>query len=317
MLHEARGEEAPWVVAQDMERRPRPKVHLIAFANEKGGVGKSTLAFQTALALSHAGGRVLAIDCDHRQLTLDALLDARDATARTLGVPLPRPRHAPLRQPSAAMLLQEIERLRGDAQFVLLDLPGHDSPLTRRVVTLADTLVTPVNCSQADLTVLGSVSPTDGRLRGIGAFGQTVAALRRERVARGLGDFDWVVAPNRVRQCERRLIAAVGRDLATIGERLGFRSIAGLAERVAYRDLLPFGLCHLDLRLIPGLAAPGGESLKEVRKLIADLQLPVPVSPARATQGEGPRRAAPVPPATAERYRAALAGTRPLATADA
>src|SRR5690606_30807674 len=104
-------DEHPSIVVQDIMRRRRPDAHVIVFANEKGGVGKSTLAFHCALALAHAGKRVLAIDCDRRQQTLHHMLEARDATMRTLRIGLPRPDHTVLLKQSGALLLQEIERL--------------------------------------------------------------------------------------------------------------------------------------------------------------------------------------------------------------
>ena len=51
-----------------------PKGHIIVFANEKGGVGKSTSAFHTCIALCNAGERVAALDVDLRQLTLHRAL---------------------------------------------------------------------------------------------------------------------------------------------------------------------------------------------------------------------------------------------------
>ena len=78
--------EHPSVVLRDLATRRRPHGHVIAFANEKGGVGKSTLAFHCALALAHLDMRVLVIDCDRRQQTLNRLLEARDGTVRALKV---------------------------------------------------------------------------------------------------------------------------------------------------------------------------------------------------------------------------------------
>lgn len=308
-------DEAPWVVARDIASRHRPRAHVIAFANEKGGVGKSTLAFHTAMALEHLGHRVLTVDCDRRQLSLDMLLDARDGTARALAIELPRPRHIPFRQASAALLLQEIERLQSEAPFIIIDLPGHDSPLARRVLALADTVVTPVNCSQADLAVIGRISPVDGSYRGPGAFGGTLAAIRAERRGLGLPDVDWVVARNRVRRAEHRLVEAVERDLGEMSRHLGFRVIEGLAERVAYRDLLPFGLSHLDLRLIPGYAAARPDYLREMRNLVQGLRLPDPMARAAVRRPVRPPHRAPVSAQVSDRYRSALHEARPMAVA--
>lgn len=309
-------DEHPSVVVQDIARRRRPDAHVIVFANEKGGVGKSTLAFHCALALAHAGKRVLTIDCDRRQQTLNHLLEARDATMRTLKVGLPRPNHVVLDKQSGALLMQEIERLGRGCDFVLVDLAGHDSPIARRAIALADTVVTPINCSPADMDALGGINPVSRRLRQPGPFAAVVMLLQEERLARGLGPFDWVVAKNRVRHCERRLIASADRDLATMGTRLGFRLVEGLTERLAYRELLNFGLCHLDLKLIPGLRRPRSSHSRELRELVEGLQLPQ-APRARTLSARAPaaiKNPAPVSARTADGYREALyAAAMPVA----
>lgn len=297
-------DEHPSVVLRDLEGRRRGQAQIIVFANEKGGVGKSTLAFHCAVALAHGGARVLAIDCDRRQQTLHRLFESRDGTTRTLRVALPTPRHTVLERQSGAMLLQEMERLGADADFVLVDLAGYDSPTARRAIALADTVVTPINCSPADLDALGSINPVTGRFRHAAPFADVVTALRDERLARGGPAFDWVVVKNRVRHCEHRLLAMVNRSLGTMVERLGFRALAGLTERVGYRDLLPFGLTQLDLRYIPDLAAPRSANLRELRELIEGLHLRMPCPSSRPARGAKP--GAPVLAQAAESYRKAL-----------
>jgi chromosome partitioning protein len=297
-------DEHPSVVLRDLEGRRRGRAQVIVFANEKGGVGKSTLAFHCAVALSHAGARVLAIDCDRRQQTLHRLFEARGGTSRTLRIALPTPRHSVLDRQSGAMLMQEMERLGGQCDFVLIDLAGHDSPTARRAIALADTVVTPINCSPADLDALGSINPVSGRFRHAASFTEVVMALRDARLASGGSAFDWVVVKNRVRHCEHRLLALVNRNLGTMAERLGFRALAGLTERVGYRDLLPFGLSQLDLRFIPDIGTPRSANLRELRELIDGLHLRIPTTvgrPARGTKAE-----APVLAHAAESYRRAL-----------
>jgi chromosome partitioning protein len=291
---------------RDLAGRRRPQGHVIVFANEKGGVGKSTLAFHCALALAHRGFKVMAIDCDRRQQTLNRFLEARDGAVRTLRVNLPRPKHAVLEAPSGAMLMQELDRVGGSCDFIVVDLAGHDSPLARRAIALADTIVTPVNCSAADLDSLGSMHPISKRLRRPGPFAEAVMGLRDERARLDLGAFDWVVVKNRVRHCERRLNAAADRSLATMARHLEFRLVDGLTERLTYRELLPFGISHLDLKFLPRLLRPKSAPRKELALFMEALRLPKPRPCAIASRS---LQNAPVMAQTVERYREALRAT--------
>jgi chromosome partitioning protein len=178
-------DEHPAVIMRELDARRRPDAHVITFANEKGGVGKSTLAFHCAVTLAHRGMKVLVVDCDRRQQSLHRFLDARDGTARALKIALPRPSHVVLDKQSGALLAQEIERLGRGCDVVLIDLAGQDSPTARRAIALADTVVTPVNCSPTDLDALGRVNPVTRRFQQAGPFAEIVAALRSERMARG------------------------------------------------------------------------------------------------------------------------------------
>jgi chromosome partitioning protein len=295
-------EEHPSVVLRDLAGRRLPHGHVITFANEKGGVGKSTLAFHTAVSLSHQGLKVLVVDCDRRQQSIHRLLEARDATARTLKVELPRPRHFALERPSGAILCQEIDRVAPDADVVVIDLAGHDSPIARRGIALADTVVTPVNCSHADLDPIGRMNPVSHKFKAAGPFSEVVGELREQRVAMGIEPFDWVVIKNRMRNCEQRLIASVDQSLATMAGHLGFRLARGLTERLAYRDLLPFGLSHVDLKLIPQLGQLRSAQVREMRQLMDDLQLPE----FAAGEHRKPAKAAPVLAECERNYRDSL-----------
>jgi chromosome partitioning protein len=306
--------EHPSVVLKDLCSRRRPHGHVIAFANEKGGVGKSTLAFHCALALSHLDLRVLVVDCDRRQQTLHHLFEAREGTARALRITLPQPRHVLLDQQSGAVLSQEIERVGAGCDFVLIDLPGYDSPIARRTIALADTVVTPVNCSPTDLDALGRINPVSRRFRGAGPFAEIVTALRAERLSLGQTGFDWVVAKNRVRRGEHRLLASIDQNLATMARHLGFRSIEGLTERVGYRELMPFGLSQLDLKLMPDVGTPRSANTRELRHLIEALRLPQPAARSMSAR-RAERDTAPVLARTVQSYREAMTSAMPAGAA--
>jgi flagellar biosynthesis protein FlhG len=55
-------------------RWSRPHVPVVVIASGKGGVGKSTLAANLAVALGERGARVLLVDADFAQASLDLLL---------------------------------------------------------------------------------------------------------------------------------------------------------------------------------------------------------------------------------------------------
>ena len=266
------GEAAGNIVA-DIAARPRLHPHVITFANEKGGVGKSTLAFHVAVALAHKGQKVIAIDLDRRQRTLERGLTYRQGTATNLGIALPSPIFSVLDHPSTAVLYQTINRLNAYADFVILDAAGADSPIFRRAVAMADTLVTPVNASFLDLELLGHLNPVTGVPERAGCFGQTVASLSEERLAREMGPIEWVVVKNRVRSAEKRHIGRVDDALEKLAIAHDFRIGQGLTERVAFRELFQFGLTHLDLGLIPDMIRPQQSSRQEIASLLDDLNL--------------------------------------------
>ncbi len=264
----------PSVILRDVASKLRPTAHIIVFANEKGGVGKSTLAFHCCVALSNAGKKVLAIDLDRRQQSLETVLSNRDATASSLQLAVPRPRHIVLHKQSGAMLHQEIMRVGRNCDFVVIDVAGHDSPIARYAMAMADTLVTPMNGSTMDLALLGRFDPVTRQLKGPGCFAQLVCDLRHERHRRGMKPIDWVVIKNRVRDTEARHQDHVDRSLEQLGPAVGFRLGHGFKERVAYRELFSFGLSHLDRSYFPGLTRSHTPTAREILQLVEDLHLP-------------------------------------------
>ena len=268
------GGEHPSVVVKDIASRPRPNGHVIVFANEKGGVGKSTLAFHTAMALCDAGRKVAVIDLDHGQATLSGALGNREATCRLLKIGLPTPRYAAVSHSSGAYLSQEIARIGSDCSHVVIDVAGGDSPIARRAIAMADTLVTPINNSFADIALLGQFDATTMRLKRLGRFARLVNALREALEDRHMPAANWIVMPNRIRRSGSNNETSISDALKRLAQIAKFRIGKGLGERVAYRELFLFGLTHLDLKRIPNLARVKANAKLEIEQLIADLRLP-------------------------------------------
>jgi chromosome partitioning protein len=265
--------EHPRVVVADIAGRPRPPARIITVANEKGGVGKSTVAFHLAVALADTGHKVLAIDLDRRQQSLTRAFTNRGGTAKRLGIRLPLPRHVVLQNQSGAGLCQELQRTAWDCDFVVVDAAGHDSPMARRAIALADLLVSPVNSSFVDLDLLGRFHPVSNKLQGPGCFAMMVSELRQARIDAGMPALDWLVLQNRKRREVSKNQGQVEKALTQLAQRLDFRIGSGLFERVAYRELFLLGLTHLDLRRIPELARTKVAAATEVMALLDDLEI--------------------------------------------
>ena len=268
--------EHPRIVVADIAGRPRPPARIITVANEKGGVGKSTVAFHLAVALADTGHKVLAVDLDRRQQSLTRAFTNRGGTAKRLGVRLPLPRHLLLQNQTGAGLCQELARVGWDCDFVVIDAAGHDSPIARRAIALADLLVSPVNSSFVDLDLLGRFHAVSNKLLGPGCFATMIAELRLARADLGMASLDWLVLQNRKRHELSKNQNRVDAALELLAPQLDFRLGSGLFERVAYRELFLLGLTHLDLRRIPELARTKVAAATEVMALLDDLDLDEP-----------------------------------------
>lgn len=262
------------VIVKQAASRPRTSAHVLVFGNEKGGVGKSTLAFHASIALAYSGAKVLAIDLDRRQCSLSQTLDVRAGTSRALKTILRGPKHLALDRQSPALLDHEILRMGSDADFIVIDLPGADSATARYAIAIADTLVTPVGNSQFDIQTLGRFSLTTREFSGAGSFGQLVSDIRTELETAGIPPFDWLVLKNRARTSDRRLELQTDEALARMAASMPFRLGTGLPERLGFRDLLAFGLTYLDLGHIPGAGRRRPEIEKSIIDLLLQLQLP-------------------------------------------
>jgi chromosome partitioning protein len=248
--------------------------HLIVFANEKGGTGKSTTAVHTAVALTAAGRRVAAIDLDTRQRTLGRYLDNRADTVKRLGVDLPMPTYDTFDPAKTETIEAALDRLGADAEIVVVDTPGRDDPDARKAMLRADTLVTPINDSFVDLDLIGQVDAETYRVRRPSFYAELVWNSRTQRAKTHGASVDWVVLRNRMQHIEARNMRRVGSALDELSRRVGFRVIPGLGERVIYRELFPKGITLLDLGQMGEVGLGHIAARQELREMIAAFGLP-------------------------------------------
>lgn len=247
--------------------------HIIVFANEKGGTGKSTTAVHTAVALAAMGHRVGLIDLDFRQRTAVRYLENRAATARRRDIALPTPDYAVF-EGEAAALGALVEEMAARTDFVIIDTPGRDDPNARMVAARANTLVTPMNDSFVDLDLIGQVDPENFKVKSPSFYAELIFEARKSRARADGVTIDWIVLRNRVQNQDARNKKRVGDALVELSRRVGFRIIPGLSERVIFRELFPSGLTLLDKGQLGDLAFSHLAARQELRELVAGLALP-------------------------------------------
>ena len=248
--------------------------HVIVFANEKGGTGKSTTAVHVAVALAAQGRSVAALDLDYRQKTLARYLENRAATCKRRGVELPQPRFAVVDGSGEEAFDAKLAEAAAGADFVVIDTPGRDDPIARRAATRANTLVTPMNDSFVDFDLIGQVDAETYKVSRPSFYSELIWDARKARAKTDGATIDWIVLRNRMQHIEARNMRRVGEALVALSKRVGFRIIPGLGERVIYRELFPSGLTMLDIGQIPDIGLGHVAARQELRELVAGLGLP-------------------------------------------
>src|SRR6187402_165537 len=124
---------------------PRPctvaPMHVLTFANQKGGSGKTTMTVNVATALHLAGHRVVIFDVDPQGSSL-----AWSSRAAELGHVGPS-----CYAVTAAQLRTELTRLESTFDVAIIDCPAKLGPEARHAMMVADLVVIPVVAGPYDL----------------------------------------------------------------------------------------------------------------------------------------------------------------------
>ncbi|PLC52007.1 chromosome partitioning protein ParA [Pollutimonas nitritireducens] len=123
---------------------------IITVGNTKGGVGKTTLAVQIAIARALAGREVWLIDGD-RQGTAAAAIAARAESDRQPGI-------ACAQYADGSLLRSQVQQQRDKWQDIIIDAGGRDSTALRAALILSDVLLVPFAPRSYDVWALDDMA---------------------------------------------------------------------------------------------------------------------------------------------------------------
>ena len=118
---------------------------IISILNQKGGVGKTTLAVHTATAAALAGSKVVLVDADPQGSALDWLA-SREAAPLFPVVGMPRP-----------VLHRQVPDLAGGCDLLVIDGPPSLTDIARSAMVASDLVVIPVTPSPYDVWAAGEL----------------------------------------------------------------------------------------------------------------------------------------------------------------
>lgn len=148
---------------------------ILTVGNTKGGVGKSTLALNLAIARSIEGRRVWLVDGDRQGTAITAM------AFRSQAGHLPLIKSTAL--PDGTTLHAEITRHRGEFDDVVIDAGGRDSTALRAALVLSDVLLVPFAPRSLDLWALQDVATLIDEARVINPDLRALAVLNGADVA--------------------------------------------------------------------------------------------------------------------------------------
>lgn len=232
--------------------------YVIVVGNEKGGVGKTTIAMHLITHLLYEGFTVSSMDIDSRQRSLSNYLENRAKNIADKAISLPMPSHLVVnrsRLDSVSAGEEDEERRFREAilhagaksDVIVIDAPGNDTYLSRVAHSYADTIITPINDSFVDLNLLAKTEDETFKMNRHGLYSEVVWQAKVQKAQRNGREVDWVILRNRLSHVDAHNKRNMLTALESFTKRSGSRLAEGLSERVIYKELFLKGMTLLDI----------------------------------------------------------------------
>lgn len=214
--------------------------NIVAVANTKGGVGKSTLATNLAIESAHHGLKTLLIDADPQASSISFLAVRGDREPSIEAFQLTKP-----------IFHDQLPKIADRFDLIFIDAGGRDTPTFRSAVSGASFVLMPIEPSPFDAWASDSMT-------------EILATLRAGKLGAGL-PFDVAVVLNKVTRTiiSREALASLQEDLDSQGIRL---LETQLYFRTAWKQAIGEGLSV-------GEWEPRGKAAAELRQLMDELGL--------------------------------------------
>jgi chromosome partitioning protein len=148
---------------------------IISFLNQKGGVGKTTLAVHVATALAMRGHRVLLVDGDPQGSALDwSASRETDALFPVVGIPKPT-------------IHKELPKLAANYDFVIIDGAPRVYDVARSAIMASDIILIPVQPSPYDVWAAKEVVDLVGEVENFKENLKTLFVINRKIVNSAIG----------------------------------------------------------------------------------------------------------------------------------
>jgi len=170
---------------EPVEPSPTSTMKVFAFANQKGGVAKTTTTLNLAVALSESGHRVLAVDLDPQgnltmsqgidpdtvekslyhvlvdRMPIKEIIQHREIDIAVASIDLAGAEIAMSTQIGRERSLQKaLAQVADDYDFVCIDTPPSLGLLTINALTAADKVIVPVQCEYLSMRGLVQLQNT-------------------------------------------------------------------------------------------------------------------------------------------------------------